>query len=296
MSNPIWLSPTDPTKARVGPVEKQVQSAKLLADNYYRSSAWRTGYEWRQADALEAAREAAEAANGNGPLRPVTPKPTYSWQNLTTARDYIRAANDQNAKIDRIRAGEVSPQLQSESEAPLVDQPTDSLDQLQYHHTHRSQAPSPMRPTYTQTQYAGGSTPQPNATCGPTSLPRHTGLLLAGVPLMPTGLPGDGATHTRANDANDMSDATLVRRLGRAVRPANFHLRGAGALPTHRHTTRTATSRHIAGGQVPPHLHAQAQVANMDWSGWARSVEAKLNESRGTLQVGATRQHARRAP
>jgi hypothetical protein len=295
MSRQTWIDPVAPTHMKIKPAEKQVQANASIAENYYRSAAWRSGYEWRAADAQELAEEQA----GLRAPRGSTPKIVYSWQNTETAKNYIRAANDHNEKLDRIKAGEEGTTAtengqQNENNflslesAPRPSNPlesTDSLDaftqQQQHNHQHSHHLPSPQsQPFHSQSPFGHTHTTQPAlaSTNGSNSARLGSTITLAGFPLTARELPGQNVASLSARH-----HPTTVQRLHPLKHKANFPLRGAGALPTHRHTTRTGTSKHLAADDAPSHLK------NADWSQWASEVEAKLAQSQGTIQTGMRR-------
>jgi len=75
----------------------------------------------------------------------------------------------------------------------------------------------------------------------------------------------------------------------RGAGSANFPLRGAGALPTHRATTRSALLRLAAqSGDATVAAHSVDPVAhpsNWDLAGWGAGVERNLASAKGTLAV-----------
>lgn len=266
-----------------------------------RSSAWRSEYEWRR-----------ESERPQAQHETAAPEPHYAWQNTPTARRLIEATAAHELKRAKLFAGqgdefsnptEEKQQAQSQSQAsqrPANPLARDTLDefsaasqqqQQQQQHFHSpspfgqaaaadsaTQQFSPRGGSQTQRGGGGGSnaTRQMHLAGCPIS-PRSTRVLPlplssragASGPLSPRGGPVE-LDRTARGSANS-----------KAGYSSNFHLRGAGALPTHAATTRRALHRLSEG-----HSAGVTPACEIDWSDWARNMEKKLAQSKGTLATG----------
>lgn len=373
------IVPTAPTHTkftRAQDASPQVIQSRELKANYYRSAAWRTGYEWRAQDELEEKEEQL----GLRPKRGNTPPIQYSWQTMQTAKDFLAEAKSLNEMQARVRRGlkpepdnndnksndnnnndnanvngsgeckEPSPdpsQLPRRPSNPI----SDSLDALTQASPQGSFTPT-TQPFHSISPFGDNQSQQQQPSSAPSfspsSAPPTTNSsshaqpyisTLAGFPITHNALPGapgsisqrlprpDPRTiptsrthaiphtkfihpiHSPANGAIlGVRGGEKFKEFGSGmtgpnsndVKAVNFNLRGAGALPTHRHTTRTSSVRLLAGLQDPsastrhahhPHASAHAHVANMDWSEWARQIEKTIAQNKGTLQLGSPKKN-----
>lgn len=297
------IAPTHTQLSQLSHRAPQVAASKKLAENYYRSAAWRSGYEWRQE---EKRKEEEEERKLREEEQSTTskPAPLYHWQQLSTARDYLQAASDHNATIDRIRAN-------NPTSVPLVNSARvmDHFEQFQidsqsrpysrndsnYSQTHRS----PTSSTSASRSFSSTGRPRTGvASNSPDRLMKSdippgsdesaqdfpTQTLLAGVPLSSNPMPSgnskfDHSAHWMNPHYPPQSHPSLVQPPFNSHPPiANWQPRGAGALPTHRHTARTDALLHAQSSSKGP-------IVNADWTQWAKDVEAKLADAKGTLQV-----------
>jgi hypothetical protein len=326
-----------------------VQQARQLQDGYYRSAAWRSGYEWRMDDAMALASGATTAEADAAAAAAV---PHYSWQDTATARAFIEANKKLEERKARILAGEIlddpangtgttaatsqqqrrqtpSQQQQQQSQQPVspsqaASNPSnrvpDSLDQFHAEATtsgsnghvspfHQTQQPQQQQfqnsgfgdqqqfsnNGYQLTHFGGGGN---FGTSNGASTTRSTRRRNAGEPVaVLAGVPVTARQFQRPNETAASrtlaAQGALTARSRAPVRStdgANFQLRGAGALPTHRATTHGTLMRLAATSQshngASKGVIAQdplAHQSNWDLSSWGADVQRNLARAKGTL-------------
>lgn len=290
----------------------QITAPKLLQEGYYRSSAWRSEYEWRRES--ERPQAQAEAAG---------PAPHFAWMNTPTARRLIEATKAHELKRAKLFAGqgdEFSNPITDEKQQPQSQQAQqqqhcrpanpvarDTLDEFAAAGTHQQLQPQPQQPFHSpspfgqaaafpaasagssQQQFSGSQTQRGG---GGDSNAASRQMHLAGCPISPRStrvlpLPltsrVSGPLSPRGGPV-ELDRTARGSAHSKAGYSSNFHLRGAGALPTHAATTRRALHRLSEG-----HSSGVTPACEIDWSEWARSMEKKLAQSKGTLATARTK-------
>ena len=284
----------------------QLTQPKLLKEALGgRSSAWRSEYEWRRESERDLPQTQHESA-----------KPHYAWMNTPTARRLIEATAAHELKRAKLFAGqgdefsnptEEKQQASSQSQSQQQFRPANPLarDSLDEFSAASQQQQQPQQPFHSPSPF-GEAAPSSHAADaaqqfsprGGSQTQRGGGgsnatrqMHLAGCPISPRstrGLPLP--LSSRAGASGPLSSRGGPVELDRTARgsanskagySSNFHLRGAGALPTHAATTRRALHRLSAG-----HAAGVTPACEIDWSEWARSMEKKLAQSKGTLATG----------